>query len=205
MTETEWRNLGVQQSPGWVHYMIHVPGILTVVLFEIIFFFPKHSYFNFVIYFRASCAAIQKALHKTRSQSCSTVTVIFWEDYLFMVPVMCVRVKKNTTLHLSCDYIFYVMYCLNLKVWLVGYELILIFPISFTVFCKGLIDIRKAGPQRFGWAYLFVSSKDLRWKSVVIKWNFHLKFNIVHFSCDKWTSMQICLFVYERVHEIKSS
>ncbi|KAB0799901.1 hypothetical protein PPYR_07781 [Photinus pyralis] len=25
MTETEWRNLGVQQSPGWVHYMLHVP------------------------------------------------------------------------------------------------------------------------------------------------------------------------------------
>nr|CAH0099771.1 unnamed protein product [Daphnia galeata] len=26
MTETEWRNLGVQQSPGWVHYMVHNPG-----------------------------------------------------------------------------------------------------------------------------------------------------------------------------------
>ncbi|XP_076226930.1 cyclin-dependent kinases regulatory subunit 1 isoform X2 [Nomia melanderi] len=26
MSETEWRNLGVQQSPGWVHYMMHVPG-----------------------------------------------------------------------------------------------------------------------------------------------------------------------------------
>ena len=26
MTETEWRNLGVQQSPGWVHYLIHSPG-----------------------------------------------------------------------------------------------------------------------------------------------------------------------------------
>uniref|UniRef100_A0AAG5CR53 Cyclin-dependent kinases regulatory subunit n=1 Tax=Anopheles atroparvus TaxID=41427 RepID=A0AAG5CR53_ANOAO len=25
MTETEWRNLGVQQSPGWVLYMIHSP------------------------------------------------------------------------------------------------------------------------------------------------------------------------------------
>ncbi|XP_071806869.1 cyclin-dependent kinases regulatory subunit-like [Asterias amurensis] len=25
MTESEWRNLGVQQSPGWVHYMIHKP------------------------------------------------------------------------------------------------------------------------------------------------------------------------------------
>uniref|UniRef100_A0AAX7SEG1 Cyclin-dependent kinases regulatory subunit n=1 Tax=Astatotilapia calliptera TaxID=8154 RepID=A0AAX7SEG1_ASTCA len=26
MSETEWRNLGVQQSQGWVHYMIHQPG-----------------------------------------------------------------------------------------------------------------------------------------------------------------------------------
>ncbi|CAB0033172.1 unnamed protein product [Trichogramma brassicae] len=26
MTESEWRNLGVQQSPGWVHYMMHGPG-----------------------------------------------------------------------------------------------------------------------------------------------------------------------------------
>lgn len=25
MTETEWRNLGVQQSPNWLHYMIHTP------------------------------------------------------------------------------------------------------------------------------------------------------------------------------------
>ncbi|XP_025714612.1 cyclin-dependent kinases regulatory subunit 1 isoform X1 [Callorhinus ursinus] len=26
MSESEWRNLGVQQSQGWVHYMIHEPG-----------------------------------------------------------------------------------------------------------------------------------------------------------------------------------
>ncbi|RWS29163.1 Cyclin-dependent kinases regulatory subunit 1-like protein [Leptotrombidium deliense] len=25
MTESEWRNLGVQQSHGWAHYMIHEP------------------------------------------------------------------------------------------------------------------------------------------------------------------------------------
>ncbi|XP_058941909.1 cyclin-dependent kinases regulatory subunit 1-like [Pocillopora verrucosa] len=25
MTESEWRNLGVQQSPGWIHYLIHEP------------------------------------------------------------------------------------------------------------------------------------------------------------------------------------
>ena len=25
MTEKEWRSIGVQQSRGWVHYMIHQP------------------------------------------------------------------------------------------------------------------------------------------------------------------------------------
>ena len=25
MTESEWRSLGVRQSPGWEHYMIHAP------------------------------------------------------------------------------------------------------------------------------------------------------------------------------------
>lgn len=25
MTEEEWRGLGVQQSHGWIHYMIHEP------------------------------------------------------------------------------------------------------------------------------------------------------------------------------------
>ncbi len=26
MSEEEWRGLGVQQSQGWIHYMIHKPG-----------------------------------------------------------------------------------------------------------------------------------------------------------------------------------
>ncbi|VDN07208.1 unnamed protein product, partial [Onchocerca ochengi] len=25
MSEKEWRSLGIQQSQGWVHYMIHTP------------------------------------------------------------------------------------------------------------------------------------------------------------------------------------
>lgn len=25
LSEVEWRSLGIQQSPGWVHYMIHKP------------------------------------------------------------------------------------------------------------------------------------------------------------------------------------
>ena len=25
MTEVEWRNIGVQQSLGWIHYMLHEP------------------------------------------------------------------------------------------------------------------------------------------------------------------------------------
>lgn len=26
MSEDEWRGIGVQQSKGWVHYMMHTPG-----------------------------------------------------------------------------------------------------------------------------------------------------------------------------------
>ncbi|XP_076232123.1 cyclin-dependent kinases regulatory subunit 1 isoform X7 [Calliopsis andreniformis] len=35
MSETEWRNLGVQQSPGWVHYMMHVP--VLPIMYEMFF------------------------------------------------------------------------------------------------------------------------------------------------------------------------
>uniref|UniRef100_H9GMQ3 Cyclin-dependent kinases regulatory subunit n=1 Tax=Anolis carolinensis TaxID=28377 RepID=H9GMQ3_ANOCA len=30
MSESEWWILGVQQSQGWVHYMIHEPGVSGV-------------------------------------------------------------------------------------------------------------------------------------------------------------------------------
>uniref|UniRef100_A0A8C4U359 Cyclin-dependent kinases regulatory subunit n=1 Tax=Falco tinnunculus TaxID=100819 RepID=A0A8C4U359_FALTI len=30
MSEGEWRRLGVQQSLGWVHYMIHEPAHLCI-------------------------------------------------------------------------------------------------------------------------------------------------------------------------------
>lgn len=36
MSETEWRNLGVQQSQGWVHYMIHQPGQLDEMILNVI-------------------------------------------------------------------------------------------------------------------------------------------------------------------------
>lgn len=33
LTEPEWRALGVQQSEGWVHYMIHEPGKFLNICF----------------------------------------------------------------------------------------------------------------------------------------------------------------------------
>lgn len=30
MTEEEWRGIGVQQSHGWEHYMLHNPGIINI-------------------------------------------------------------------------------------------------------------------------------------------------------------------------------
>ena len=48
MTETEWRNLGVQQSPGWIHYMVHAPGryrrTRVQVHFAILAFFTKQVF-----------------------------------------------------------------------------------------------------------------------------------------------------------------
>ena len=32
MSDKEWRDLGIQQSHGWVHYMIHKPGMVMVAL-----------------------------------------------------------------------------------------------------------------------------------------------------------------------------
>lgn len=32
MSEEEWRNIGVQQSKGWVHYMTHSPGMCIFVV-----------------------------------------------------------------------------------------------------------------------------------------------------------------------------
>ena len=32
MSEAEWRSIGVQQSRGWIHYMIHEPGINILLL-----------------------------------------------------------------------------------------------------------------------------------------------------------------------------
>lgn len=31
LTEDEWRSIGVQQSKGWVHYMIHEPGKFFII------------------------------------------------------------------------------------------------------------------------------------------------------------------------------
>lgn len=46
MSEPEWRSIGVQQSRGWQHYLIHEPGILNF-LAKI-----RKLFFN---YLRAAC------------------------------------------------------------------------------------------------------------------------------------------------------
>jgi len=33
LSEDEWRQLGVQQSHGWEHYMIHTPGLFSLSFF----------------------------------------------------------------------------------------------------------------------------------------------------------------------------
>jgi len=34
MSEDEWRQIGVQQSRGWVHYLIHDPGKWQFVVID---------------------------------------------------------------------------------------------------------------------------------------------------------------------------
>ena len=34
LTESEWRGLGVQQSRGWVHYMIYKPNYPSILIFR---------------------------------------------------------------------------------------------------------------------------------------------------------------------------
>ena len=53
MSEAEWRKLGVQQSRGWVHYMMHRPGTIIARTCQnvIVFMFPSPH--------RASYLAIQ--------------------------------------------------------------------------------------------------------------------------------------------------
>lgn len=46
LTEDEWRSIGVQQSKGWVHYMIHEPGKLSPSRFTII---QKANFFFLVL------------------------------------------------------------------------------------------------------------------------------------------------------------
>lgn len=43
LTETEWRNMGVQQSPGWVHYMVHSPGKNTTFYSLIVYTYISYT------------------------------------------------------------------------------------------------------------------------------------------------------------------
>merc|ERR1712071_698044 len=74
MSETEWRNLGVQQSPGWIHYMVHNPGIvdeyliiLRVTCFNIFTLVGRMLliYFISIILSRTTCFTLQAAVPGT--------------------------------------------------------------------------------------------------------------------------------------------
>ncbi len=44
MTESEWRNLGIAQSPGWVHYMLHGPGTVPSLLQNVVTLGILHTF-----------------------------------------------------------------------------------------------------------------------------------------------------------------
>jgi len=37
MTETEWRNIGIQMSTGWKHYMRHGPGMYHFSVIDFVY------------------------------------------------------------------------------------------------------------------------------------------------------------------------
>lgn len=66
MTEDEWRRIGVQQSRGWIHYMIHNPGN-----FILVFPFISHALNDMMpkmlwFLYRTPCPALQATSPKGR-------------------------------------------------------------------------------------------------------------------------------------------
>jgi len=52
LTEDEWRSIGVQQSKGWVHYMIHEPGKFLNRYLVIKFYFINLNLYLSFTYFQ---------------------------------------------------------------------------------------------------------------------------------------------------------
>ncbi|KAJ1769982.1 hypothetical protein LPJ74_003556 [Coemansia sp. RSA 1843] len=46
MTEVEWRGLGVRQSPGWEHYMVHEPEPHVLLFKRQMSYQPRYTKFN---------------------------------------------------------------------------------------------------------------------------------------------------------------
>ena len=67
MSELEWRSIGVQQSRGWVHYLIHEPGKCTHTnLYNVersnmakFVFLTSRTYLLLFIFFRATHSSLQ--------------------------------------------------------------------------------------------------------------------------------------------------
>jgi hypothetical protein len=71
MSEDQWRSMGVQQSLGWEHYMIHSPGtkkhLTTLIpkqnlhyICDILVFPVFTLYLNKILIFRETCSMLQK-------------------------------------------------------------------------------------------------------------------------------------------------
>ena len=50
MSEAEWRSIGVQQSQGWKHYMIHEPGMKWDILFMLLAQLPIVYFYLFLLW-----------------------------------------------------------------------------------------------------------------------------------------------------------
>lgn len=59
LSEQEWRAIGVQQSQGWIHYMIHEPG-MQLITFHVTASYSEDSFNLTINLFRATYSAIQE-------------------------------------------------------------------------------------------------------------------------------------------------
>ena len=54
MTEMEWRSIGIQQSQGWIHYMVHGPGMYNNLVMAMLINTPVPSEPHIILFRRPS-------------------------------------------------------------------------------------------------------------------------------------------------------
>ena len=123
MTETEWRNLGVQQSPGWIHYMIHQPGmiinsysvviqchsVVNIYCRKYIIYSAEYILYLYLYIFCQLCHTGNKGKEKEEHSIAFALSFLFWKcEYVYY---LCCKHYKNFLLILLL--LVYLYICLQ--------------------------------------------------------------------------------------------